>query len=154
MQRDYWDFLHAALTKVNGPVSGNRKAQPQSWMAYSIGRSGFRLGAAMVPAKRRIRSELYLAGPRAKASFHLLREEKEDIERELGYSLEWEELPAGTDSRIAVYFDDVDPGDKDDWTNQHQWFASKLNDLHRVFARRIRELNPDDWDPEPSTGEG
>ena len=154
MQRDYWDSLHAVLTKVNGPVSGNRKAQPRSWMAYSIGRSGFRLAAVMVPAKRRIRSELYLAGTKAKASFHLLREEKEDIERELGYSLEWEELPAGTDSRIAVYFDDVDPGDKDDWANQHQWFASKLNDLHRVFARRIRELNPDDRDPEPSTGGG
>ena len=154
MQRAYWDALHGVLNEVGGPVSGNRKAQPQSWMAYSIGRTGFHLGAVMSRPKRWIRSELYLAGPKAKASFRLLHEEKEDIERDLGYPLEWEELPAGTDSRVAVYLHDVDPGDESDWPPQHQWFASKLNELHRVFARRIRELNPDDWDPESSTGGG
>ena len=154
MQRAYWDALHAVLNGVDGPVSGNRKAQPQSWMEYSIGRSRFALGAVMVRAKRRIRSELYLSGPKAKASFHLLREEKEDVEQELGYPLEWEELPAGTDSRIAAYLDDVDPEHKSDWRRQHEWFVSKLNDLHRVFARRIRELNPDDWDPESSSARG
>ena len=149
-----WDALHGVLNEVAGPVSGNRKAQPQSWMAYSIGKSGFHLGAVVVRPKRRILSELYLAGPKAKASFRLLREEKEDIEQELGYPLEWEELPAGTDSRIAVYLHDVDPGDESDWPRQHQWFASKLNELHRVFAQCIRELNPDDWDPESSTSGG
>ena len=142
------------LNEVGGPVSGNRKAQPQSWMAYSIGRTGFHLGAVMGRPKRRIRSELYLAGPKAKASFRLLHEEKEDIERDLGYPIEWEELRAGTDSRIAVYLHDVDPGDENDWPRQHQWLASKLNELHRVFAQRIRELSPDDWDPESSTGGG
>ena len=86
--------------------------------------------------------------------FHLLREGKDDIEQDLGYSLDWQELPTGTDSRIAVYLDDIDPGDKSDRPSQHEWFASKLNDLHRVFARRIRELNPDDWDPESGTGRG
>ena len=154
MQRAYWDALHGVLNEVGGPVSGNRKAQPQSWMAYSIGRTGFHLGAVMGRPKRRIRSELYLAGPKAKASFRLLHEEKEDIERDLGYPIEWEELRAGTDSRIAVYRHDVDPGDENDWPRQHQWLASKLNELHRVFAQRIRELSPDDWDPESSTGGG
>ena len=108
----------------------------------------------MVRPKRRIRSELYLAGSKAKASFHLLRAESEYIERELGYPLEWEELPEGTDSRIAVYLFDVDPGDESDWPSQHRWLASKINDLHRAFARRIRELNPDDWDPESGGGPG
>ena len=142
------------LNEVGGPVSGNRKAQPQSWMAYSIGRTGFHIGAVMGRPKRQIRSELYLAGRKAKAFFHLLGEQKDDIERELQYPLEWEELPAGTDSRISIYLYDVDPGDESDWPRQHEWFASKLNDLHRVFARRIRELNPDDWDPESSSGRG
>ena len=154
MQRAYWDALHAVLNEVAGPVSGNRKAQPQSWMEYSIGRSRFALGAVMVRAKRRIRSELYLSGPKAKASFYLLCEQKDDIERELGYSLDWEELPAGTDSRISSYLYDVDPEDESDWLSQHQWLTSKLNELHPVFSHRIRELNPDDWDPESSGSRG
>ena len=153
MQRAYWDALHAVLNEVAGPVSGNRKAQPQSWMAYSIGRTGFHIGAVMGRPKRRIRSELYLAGPKAKAFFHLLREQKEEIERELKYPLEWEELPAGSDSRVSTYLYDVDPEDEADWPSQHQWFASKLNDLHRVFSPRIRDLNPDDWASESNSSQ-
>ena len=153
MQRAYWDALHAVLNEVSGPVSGNRKAQPQSWMAYSIGRTRFHICAVMGRPKRRIRSELYLAGPKAKVFFHLLREQKEDIERELKYPLEWEELPAGSDSRISTYLYDVDPGDESDWPSQHQWFASKLNDLHRVFSHRIRDLNPDDRTSESNSSQ-
>ena len=86
MQRAYWDALHSVLREVAGPVSGNRKELPHAWMEYSIGRSRFALGAVMVRAKQWIRSELYLSGP--KVSFHLLCEQKEDIQSELGYPLD------------------------------------------------------------------
>ena len=71
-----------------------------------------------------------------KASFHLLCVQKEGIQRELVHSLEWEELPAGSVSRISTYLYDVDPGDESDWPRQHEWFATKLNDLHRVVDLR------------------
>ena len=47
-QREYWAALNPVLAAAGGPVSGNRKPQPQSWMAYGIGRSGFNLGATMI----------------------------------------------------------------------------------------------------------
>ena len=34
MQREYWTALNPVLDAADGPVSGNRKPQPQSWMAY------------------------------------------------------------------------------------------------------------------------
>ena len=147
MQRDYWNALQIVLDKADGPVSGNRKPQPQSWMAYPIGRGGFNLGAVMIRPKRQIRSELYVSGDRAKALFRLLYEEKETIEQELGYPLQWEELPSRRDSRIATYLDNVDPGDQSDWPHQHEWLATRLNDLHRTFAGRVRALDADDWRP-------
>ena len=52
--------------------------------------------------------------------------------------------PAPEDLRAMLRVGRQHPGDKDDWANKHQWFASKLNDLHRVFARRIRERR---WQP-------
>lgn len=151
-QRAYWDAFHQALDKAAGPVSGARKPQPQSWMGYSIGRTGFNLGAVMIRLKRQIRAEVYIAGDQAKAFFHLLREQTQVIEQELGYELEWEELPARRDSRISVYMTNVDPEDERDWPRQHDWLAAKVNDFHRVFLDRVRELNADDWQQEREIG--
>ena len=139
MQREYWGALNSALDAVGGQIRGNRKPQLQSWMAYGIGRSDLNLGAVMNNPKQQIRAELYIKGDNAKALFKLLREQKDGIERELGYALEWEELPEARDCRIAYYLKDVDPADKTDWSHQHEWLAKRLNEMHRVFAR-VRAL--------------
>jgi hypothetical protein len=147
-QREYWAALNPVLTAAGGPIAGNRKPQPQSWMAYSIGRSNFNLAAAMNRLKNQIRAELYIAGDQAKAFFGLLKSQKEEIERELGYSLEWEELPSRRDCRISSQLNDVDPENDADWPRQHAWLAQRLNDMHRVFARRVSALDADAWHPE------
>ena len=123
-------------------------------MWYRIGRSGFRLNAVMNRRKRQIRSELYISGHDAKAFFHLLQEQKDVIEGELGYPLEWEELPDGLDSRIAIYLDDVDPEVEKDWPRQHEWLAARLNDLHRVFSNRVQGLDANAWHDMPKVTEG
>lgn len=151
-QRAYWAAFHQALDQAAGPVSGGRKPQPQSWMGYSIGRTGFNLGAVMIRPKRQIRTELYIAGDQAKAFFHLLREQQQAIEQELGYPLEWEELPTRRDSRISVYITNVDPEDKRNWPRQHEWLAAKINDFHRVFLARVRDLDAEDWQQDGEVG--
>ena len=75
LQRDYWAGLNLALIQLNGPVSGNRKPQPQSWMNYPIGRAGFALGAAMRRPKRQVQAELYISNENAKPFFFLLRQQ-------------------------------------------------------------------------------
>jgi hypothetical protein len=140
-QREYWAALNPALDAVGGSVSGKRKPQAMSWMSYSgVGRPGFSINAAMNIAKRRIRAELYITSDGAKTFFNDLQEQKAEIERGLGYSLEWEELPEGCDCRIASTLNDVDPKDKADWPRQHEWLAKRLNDMHRVFAPRVKAL--------------
>lgn len=143
MQRDYWTALLSALDREKGPVSGSRKAQAQSWMAFPIGRTGFNLGAAMTTPNREIRAELYIAGDKAKTYFGRLLEEKDAAEQELGYPLEWEELPARRDSRMSVRLGEVDPRNQGDWPRQHDWLTTKLNDMHRVFSMRVRSLDAD-----------
>ena len=144
-QREYWTAFHLVLDGVNGPVAGNRKPQPQSWMGYGIGRSSFNLGAAMNRLKNHVRAELYIAGDNAKAFLGLLLQQREAIEQELDYPLEWEELPARRDCRISSYLNSVNPEDESDWPRQHEWLAKRLNDMHGVFFPRVRELNADDW---------
>jgi hypothetical protein len=147
MQRAYWTAFDTVLAASLGPVSGGKKAQPQSWMAYPIGRSSVTVNAVMVRTKKQVRAELYLSGAKAKAFFHLLAAQKDEIDRELGFALDWEELPTGQDSRISISLDDVDPENEADWTRQHEWLAKHLNAMHRVLAPRVRVLDPDAWRP-------
>lgn len=151
LQREYWAALQEVLERAGGPISGSRKPQPHSWMSYPIGRSQFRLAAVMIRPKNQIRAELYITGASAKAFFGLLRQQKDAIEQELRYPLNWQKLPARQDCRVETYLDDVDPEDRADWPRQHQWLATRLNDLHRVFAQRVRALDADDWQPDDET---
>jgi len=91
-------------------------------------------------AKLRIRAELFITGDRAKTFFGLLKNQKAEIERELGYPLEWQELPEAQACRVACYLNDVDPTDEMDWPRQHEWLATRLNDMHRVFSPRVKAL--------------
>lgn len=145
MQREYWTAFDKVLSAAKGPVAGGKKPQPQSWMSYSVGRTNTYLGTAMVRPKNQVRAELYLAGSNAKAFFHLLEIQKETIEKELGYPLDWEELPAGQDSRVSISLNAANPEDKADWPRQHQWLTQHLNDMHRVFSQRVKGLNAEDW---------
>ena len=144
-QREYWGTFNQELVRQNGPVAGNRKPQPQSWMSYSIGRSGFTVGAVMIRPKQQIRAEVYISSDQAKAFLGLLKEQQAAIHAELGYPMVWEELPARRDCRISVYLDGVDPDDSADWPRQHSWLAKHVNDLHRVFSARVKRLDADAW---------
>ena len=140
-QREYWAGLNSALVAAGGPVTGKRKPQAQSWMAFSIGRTGFNLGGVMIRPKKQIRSELYISGDLAKSFSKLLKEQQSAVETELGYTLEWEELPARRDCRGSCYLNDVDPEDQTTRPSQHAWLAKRLNDMHRVFANRVAALD-------------
>ena len=148
-QRKYWGALQKALNDEKGPVSGNREPPPRRWMRYPVGRTGFYLSATMKLSKNRIQTELYIFGDDAKAFFGLLKRQKDEIEKELGYSLGWEEFRYS--GSIASYCDPVDPMDEEDWPRQHKWLADRLNTMHRVFAPRVKDLDPDDWQGDDQT---
>ena len=145
MQLSYWTAFHLVLDSLGGPARGTRKPRPRSFMRYSIGRSGFHLGTVMIRLKNQIRTELYISGENAKDILRALHQEKDQIERELGYPLAWEELPDRRDSRIGCYLEDIDPEDEADWPRQHKWLATHLNDLHRVLSQRVKSLDVDAW---------
>jgi hypothetical protein len=149
LQREYWAALDKALTAGGTLVRGGRKPQPQSWMSYPIGRSRFHLGAVMLRPKNQIRTELYISGGQAKAHFNLLLQQRDAVHHDLGYALEWEELPEGQDSRVSCTLPNVDPQDQADWPRQHAWLVRTLNDMHRVFAQRVKAVNADNWQSTP-----
>jgi len=148
MQKTYWERLNGILDLIRGSVRGNRTPRASHAMPFPVGRSRFHLAGVMLRQRDQVRAELYIKSSNAKAFFHLLRAQKPDIERELGYALEWEELPERQECRIAVYLA-ADPDDVSDWPRQHQWLAERLNELHKTFSPRVAVLDAETWQPPP-----
>ena len=149
MYSEYWKILSEVLNDKNGPVSGGKNHQPYPQKSYPIGRTGFSLYAAIT--RKNIRVNLYIQGDDAKAFFHLLQEQKQEIEQEIDCPLDWHELPGSSTSRIAVYLG-ADPWNKKDWQHQHGWLAEKLNEMHRVFHERVKNLDAQEWYQEQESG--
>ncbi|MCY3628364.1 MAG: DUF4268 domain-containing protein [Gammaproteobacteria bacterium] len=85
--------------------------------------------------------ELYISGEEANDRLVRLEEDKDQIEQELGFGLEWgDQSPEAKKRRISHYLRDVDPTDKADWSNQHNWIANNLNTMYRVFVDRVKNL--------------
>jgi Domain of unknown function (DUF4268) len=144
-QLDFWAGLNAHL--AGHPYLASRKPQPQHWTNYRLGRAGFMLGALLNSRDKSICVELYIDSDDPKAHFHLLHDERGQIEAEIGASLEWRELPEKRASRVLLIRKNADFTNKADWPGQHQWLQTYLEKFHSAFASRVRLLNANDYVP-------
>ncbi len=115
MRKGYWTELQDRLNAGGGPVRGNRAPNHRAWMVYPIGRRNFNIVATINMRDKFIRAELYIRGDDAKEYHDLLKQEKDEIEQELGHQLEWgDQQPTSRDCRISHYLHNADPRDKSD----------------------------------------
>ena len=146
MRVAYWSDFHEVLNKVGGPVSGFRKAQPEPWMTYAVGKANFYLEAAFKTRIKQVQVKLRMPSE----FLDLLTQEKAAIEEELGDGfspLVSKKFAKG--AWIAPpHLENVDPEKKSDWPQQHKWLAERLNKMHEVYAPRIKDLDPDEWEPD------
>ena len=142
----FWFKLneHFRETNLNYNI---RKPGSKNTVHFGIGNPNeFSLQAVLSQQKERIGIRLSLKGGDAKAYFHLLQEDQEDIETTLGEKLEWEELPRRKSCVVALYNIGTDPHNEKDWNTQHSWIATKLTCFDKVFRQRLQELDPANWE--------
>lgn len=109
--------------------------------------AGFRLVVWLGRQNREIAVRFYMSHQ----NFYLLERQREEIDKEFGEPLEWEELPQRKESRVSLRKDITNPIDEADWQNQHKWIVSKiekfLEKFNVVFLPRLQELNAANWEP-------
>lgn len=139
MQRDYWAEVEKLVQKAGGPL---RPVSPlaQQWVSHGIGKTGVSVNFAIHTRESWARVEIYLSGSSAKERFAELSAQKSEIETECGLALDWQELPDGQGSRIAVYLKGCGPNDEEDWPRQHRWLVETGNLIHRVFKPRVAKF--------------
>ena len=145
---EYWTALGDLLEQRDGIIK-HIKPESRYYLYVNIGGdSQFRLDAAASVRKKWIYIALTLRGSNAKPHFHLLEREKADIEKEIGLELGWEIDHKRKQNYIRFFLYNTDPEDRGDWNRQHRWLCDQLETFYKVFLRRVKELNANDYRPE------
>ena len=138
LQLEYWNFIREYFNQT-GTFLSMRTPRAQHWYSISIGRSKYHISLTANTIHSRLGCELYMRGENAKKAFSDIREEKDNIEKELGIELDWQELPDGQDSRIILYRDG-EIKDKTTWEETAIWFKKYAELFYKVFNERIKKL--------------
>lgn len=143
---DYWTAFRNYVEQ-HGSLVTPPNPQTDYWAYFSVGRGGFALIAYNGMRDKWIGVELLLSGPDAKSHFHLLSREREQIEREIGTPLEWQEKPSQKTSAVTLKRPNVDPTKRQDWPQQHEWLLDKLEAFHKAFEPRVKNLRASNYVP-------
>jgi hypothetical protein len=77
-----------------------------------------------------------------KAAYQCFFAQKDFIESDFGGQLDWQELPEGKMSRVAIYKPSCDAKNEADWPNQFHWLADALLRLDKAFRQRVKAYHP------------
>jgi len=139
LQLRFWTDFLAYLEPRNSPLKP-QKPRPQHWLNIKIGRAGFKIAATVNSREARLGMQVYISHEQSKQYFQLLLQHREDIEKQLGFPLEWQELPDSHACRIAVYRAESPLEDETQWPGYMAWLADVGAKLDSVFRPLLREL--------------
>jgi WD40 repeat protein/serine/threonine protein kinase len=141
---EYWTAFRSYMER-RGSFITPPKPPTQYCMSFAVGRSDFGFDAYNGMRDKWIGVGLVLRGADAKPHFHLLSREREQVEREIGTSLEWQEKQSQKNSVVILKCPNVDPTNRQDWPRQHEWLLEKLEAFYKAFAPRIKNLRATDY---------
>ena len=134
---EFWDYFCKYLHKDN-PSGRPRTPPAQHWMSFAIGRVGAKLVGLLRSSDNRIGVRFQTEDENKEIFYDLLRPQKEEIEAELGFSLDWKRLD-GRRYAQASYFREADLEDRSQWEDYCEWMKIHLDKLDEVFRPRVNK---------------
>lgn len=134
---EYWNELNDVLFSTNDFAKVFRKRKPSTdhWMNFSIGSSECHLAVSQIRKRNAITIELYIN--QDKELYHEIHEHKQEIEDELGFKLNWLELPDKKASRILIEKAANLNKESGDWPHQFEWIKTTLLSMYKAFKPYI-----------------
>jgi len=139
LQMRFWSALIEHL-KTAAPGIRPQKPRPQHWLNLSIGKAGFNLAVTANTRNEKIGVELYFSGSNSKKNFADLMTHKAEIEKDLGFELDWQELPDAKACRVASWYPDASLVDESRWVEYFSWVERRLVILDRVLRPVLKAL--------------
>lgn len=134
LQYEFWQaFVEYANTDASLlKMSPGRKPKPQHWYNIAIGKADAYISLTVNTKTKMIGAEIYV--PDNKDLFNTYFGNKDKIETELGFAMDWQAIPDGKASRIIVTTNgDISKQSK--WPEFFKWHAEKAAKLKDVFIK-------------------
>jgi len=135
LQLEFWNALREYGEKNGTSLRLGRSARPRHWYNISIGSTDTHMSLTLNTIEEQIGCGIYIR--HSKELFHALEAQKEAIEKEIGASLEWMELPEKQASRIKLSISG-DVTKRESWNDFSAWFIQTAEKFDRAFRRRIQ----------------
>jgi hypothetical protein len=77
-----------------------------------------------------------------KKMFDLIAQDRDRIEEEVGFRLQWLRESGLKESHIAIERDDMDPRNATGWERQHVWLSEVVSAFEKAIRPRVAKLPP------------
>jgi hypothetical protein len=136
-QLEFWTTLNEYIqtNKIDFKI---QKPLPQHWTNFPIGSSLAHCAFSINTQSSELVCEVYIDNN--KELYNWLYEQKTQIEKEIGFELDWRELPEKKASRILVRTaGNID--DTNEYKKYFEWFISSGMKMKKVFSEVIKRYN-------------
>lgn len=151
---EFWNELNLYLEKQD--VKDLNRPGGQSFNQRrlgTVGTAGCDVRVTMTPSKGNLRVALFVGGrdsesEDAAAIGNLLFKDRDAIESELDYRLDWKLPPELKSAVISVTKSGFDLRDPNDRNRQYDWISDRLREFDALYRDHVQSLNPSDFVPE------
>ena len=139
LQLKFWLALAEKL-KTSSTGIRPQTARAQHWLNISIGRAGAKLSVTANTREKRLGVELYFWAAEAKQNFTNLLPHKSAIETNLGFELDWQELPDAQACRVATWYPNASLEDESRWREYLDWLSQRIVSMDRILRPILKSL--------------
>ncbi len=139
LQFKFWSALVSEMTK-QAPKIRPHAPKPRHWQSHSIGKSGVGLNVTANTRDARLGVEVWIQREDAKELFSILEKRRTNVEADLGFELDWQELPDARACRIVTYRENSPIEDETRWPEYIDWIISKVVAMNKVFRPLVEDL--------------
>ncbi len=143
---DFWTALcnqleqQGSIVKPGAPVT-------EAHINFAIGRAGFRLYANLDREASCLDVGLSCSDVDAHAYFHLLFEQQDAVEAEMGILMDWSNDADGQTFAVYCTLAEINVDNPDHWVTYTSWMCDFLEKLHSTFSKRIKALRAGEFRP-------
>jgi len=131
---EYWTAFNDYVFTKDQFAKNFKKRKPGTdhWMTLSLGSSAYHLDILALKKRNAVSVELYISDD--KSIFHKFYQHRDAIEADIGFALDWRELPDKKASRILIE-KSVNLDNHDEWNSQFDWIADTAVRFKKAFKK-------------------